>query len=182
MFIGHKNGKISVWDEYLNNKLTKDYHKDFICKMIHKYVDQNTNYLVTASLDQTVCVINLDNNMEITLQQKFDFPIKDIYNIFDYENRDNFFIVLSNGNIVVLDGSFNQIFENKTKRNSINRKIIPLINNNKNDFIGDYLLISDNGFVDLFRWIKEDSFVTKKNMNHHNNHNNYRGRGKRGGY
>ena len=110
---------------------------------------------------------------------------------------------MGNGNIVVLNDMFNEIFEIKTKNNSIYRKIIPMVNNNKNELIGDFLIISDNSFFDVFRWIKEGSFIMLRNnnnfgnnnnnfgYNHNNNfgyynnnfaHNQGRGRGKRGGF
>jgi len=84
-----------------------------------------------------------------------------------------------------------------------------LVNYNKNDIIGDFLIISDNGFFYVFRWIKEDSFPMLRNNNnfkfnnnnnlvsnnnnfghnnnnfpHNNNfgHNQGRGRGKRGNF
>ena len=206
-FTGHKNGKISVFEasqnEFLHLKLSKnDYHKDSIVKLINKSTEQS-NFLISASNDQSVCVINLDPNLSIVFKKDFNFPIKDIYNCLDYEKRDNFFVVLGNGNIVVLNDMFNEIFEIKTKNNSIYRKIIPMVNNNKNELIGDFLIISDNSFFDVFRWIKEGSFIMLRNnnnfgnnnnnfgYNHNNNfgyynnnfaHNQGRGRGKRGGF
>lgn len=177
-FTGHKNGKISVFEasqnEFLHLKLSKnDYHKDSIVKLICKSTE-NSNFLISASNDQNVCVINLDPNLTIVVKKDFNFPIKDIYNCLDYEKRDNFFIVLGNGNIVVLNDMFNAIFEIKSKHNSIYRKIVPLVNYNKNDIIGDFLIISDNGFFDVFRWIKEDSFPMLRNNNNfkYNNNNN----------
>ena len=180
-FIGHLNGKISVWEsnpnEFLHCKYSSnDYHNGKITKMLLKSVNSNSNYLITSSLDKNVCVINLDSNMQMIIKKQFESEVKDMYNNIDFEGNDNFFIALGNGKIIVLNDSFNQIYEINSRVNSIDRKCVCLNNPQKKENIGNFLIISDGTNIDVNLWIKENSFHVIKN-NHHNFDNNNRGRG-----
>ena len=190
-FIGHLNGKISVWESNSNDFLhckfsSNDYHKNKITKMILKSVDSNSNYLISSSLDKNVCVINLDSNMQMIVKKEFECEVNDIYNNIDYEGRDNFFIILSNGRIIVLNDSFNPIYEINSRVNAIDRKCISLNNPEKKENIGNFLIISDGNNLDINLWIKENSFnllnnqhkFHNNNNNFHNNHYNNRGDGR----
>ena len=175
------NGKISVWESSSNDFLhckysSNDYHKNKITKMILKSVDSNSNYLITSSLDKNVCVINLDSNMQMIVKKEFESEVKDIYNNIDFEGNDNFFIVLGIGKIIVLNDSFNPIYEINTRVNSIDRKCVCLNNPQKKENIGNFLIISDSANIDVNLWIKENSFHLIRNNNHHN-FDNHRGKG-----
>ena len=154
--------------------------------MILKSVDSNSNYLISSSLDKNVCVINLDSNMQMIVKKEFECEVNDIYNNIDYEGRDNFFIILSNGRIIVLNDSFNPIYEINSRVNAIDRKCISLNNPEKKENIGNFLIISDGNNLDINLWIKENSFnlinnqhkFHNNNNNFHNNHYNNRGDGR----
>ena len=187
-FIGHKNGKISVWKVDSNNflecfKSSSDYHNNEITKMILKSVDENSNYLITSSIDKSVCVINLDSNMSLIEKKVFEESVKDIYNNIDFEGRDNFFVVLSNGKIIVLNDSFNSIYEINTRVSSSFRNCVSLINPQKSELMGNFLIISDGTNIDINIWIKEGSYKLIQNPNGNNGHsNNNNFRGGIGGY
>ncbi len=146
--------------------------------MILKSVDENSNYLITSSIDKSVCVINLDSNMSLIEKKVFEESVKDIYNNIDFEGRDNFFVVLSNGKIIVLNDSFNSIYEINTRVNSSFRNCVSLINPQKSELMGNFLIISDGTNIDINVWIKEGSYKLIQNPNGnngHNNNNNFRG-------
>jgi hypothetical protein len=151
--------------------------------MILKSVDENSNYLITSSIDKSVCVINLDSNMSLIEKKVFEESVKDIYNNIDFEGRDNFFVVLSNGKIIVLNDSFNSIYEINTRVNSSFRNCVSLINPQKSELMGNFLIISDGTNIDINVWIKEGSYKLIQNPNGNNGHsNNNNFRGGIGGY
>ena len=96
----------------------------------------------------------------------------------DFDNQSVFIISLKNGIIKVLNNQFEFLFDIISRFN-INkpRKVITL----KNQFIsqdntkGDFVLITEGNLIDIYAWIKFDSFKPdfhgKKNFGINNNNN-----------
>ena len=189
---GHKSGFLSFWEPtngvYLQCKEQKQISDKAINKILLTKLSDNNFYLILCCSDKTVKIFSFERNDVIQLFN-YDDEIMDITVANDYDNQSVFLISLKNGILKVFNNKFEFLFD-ITSRFNINkqRKLITM----KNQFIsqdnskGDFVLITEGNLIDIYTWIKPDSFKpefhnkknninnnNKMNNNMNNNNNNY---------
>ncbi len=181
---GHLNGNISFYNS--NDKtlmafnFIRKIHDSSINKIYIKSNVPNNTFLITLGKDNFLKVFSVDNNLnEIKSLKVNDEPV-DIIEDLDFEQRNNFIVSMNNGNIIVLNNDFQEIFDIKSRYNCFSQRIVISIqnpqnvnNNNQNSNIGNFLLITDGKYLDINAWIKTNSFHINKHHNNHNNNNNF---------
>ena len=162
---GHQSGKISTWQSNNGINLQKQGEQKITDKsinkmLIRKFAD-NKEYLILCCSDKTLKVFSFEVGQVVKTFQLED-EVMDIKTANNYDNQNVFIISLKNGLLKVFDDKLNFLF-NINSRNNINktRKIISMKNLSQDKSMGDYVLITEGNFIDMYRWIKPGSFKPK---------------------
>ena len=194
---GHSSGFISFWTPGSIPLLTKNteskLHQGKVNKISVKIVNEQTTYIMTCGDDMVLKLLNFEKNMEEVTSLKFNFGVVERFEAFDIgaendaKSKDNFFVILANGEVVVLNEAFREIFKIKESQS---RRLITSVKNPQNfgekpnSSYGDFIVLTRGNSFEIYVWIPE--FKTENSHQHHfTSHTNYphggRGRG-RGGY
>ena len=179
---GHQSGKISTWQSINGINLQKQGELKLsekpINKMLLSKLSDNNDYLILCCSDKTLKIFSFETN-QIVNEVKLEDEVMDIKTANNYDNQNVFIISLKNGLLKVFDDKLNFLF-NINSRNNINktRKIISMKNLSQDKSMGDYVLITEGNFIDMYRWIKPGSFKPKfqggpTKTNNNNNNMNY---------
>lgn len=188
-FCGHINGVLSIWkpgqNAFLQCDKSSKVHDDCINKICIKTVNEYSNYVITCSKDKFIKVFNLEADLNMIFVKQFSCSVHDVFNVTDFEGKDCFIVSLSDGSLSCVNGNFENLFEIKSRNNYIGpRYSLKFTNPFQNETLGNFLIITDGGNLDVNCWIKEGSFITQKKNNHphpqHNNRGGYYNRGGRG--
>ena len=175
LICGHASGHISNWllnDEqpYLKNTLLRKIHNKKINKMI---MDTNNN-IISVSADKTLKVHTLE---ETICYKVIDFQdeVMDIKKVNDLENKINYIISLKNGMINVYNTEFKNTFNIMNRSNIFKTRYVLSIsnlNNNNDNNKENYVLITEDNKIDLYKWNKKEEIKRyKKNFNYNNKFN-----------
>ena len=161
---GHGSGHISFWKPidqkpYLQNTSISRIHIGHINEIICDKNSENLDILISCSSDKTVKVHSVEDTICFKVIN-FEEEVIDIKKVFNMENEVNYIISLKNGTLKVFNSSFKDIFEipNRSNSNNSNRIIVNInnSNNNENTNKGNYLLISEENKINIYKWIKKE--------------------------
>ena len=166
MVCGLENGYISILnfkkktverEKILEEKLNIKVHDKHINKVINKHVNDYTNYILTASQDNSVKILNYEKGLTVCYTKTFLLPVVNIFMTVDYLNNELFCIAFEEGTINVLNNEFEILFDipshsvTKVKRNGIN-----FINTNKTEKEGNFFVLDDNNCIECNIWINQE--------------------------
>ena len=174
----HASGHISFWEPiveypYLKNNEPKKIHMDAINNFICDKNTNNEDILITCSSDKTIKIHSLD---ELVCFQVINFneEVIDIKKIFDYEGQSYFIVNLKNGILKIYDASFKEVLIIPNSSNTNNNKhvlnIIKSSNNYENENNEDYILISEDNKINIYKWVKneEKKHIEQSNKGNYN--------------
>ena len=114
-----------------------------------------------------------DNKVENIIN--FEDEVMDIKLVKDFEQNKVFIVSLKNGKLKGYNESFSFIFDIPSRFNiNKTRYVLALSNlnqdynnngNTNNNIKGDFLLITEGKFIDVFNWIKPGSFKVNHSKN-----------------
>ena len=178
---GHGNGLLSIWHSKPNIFLEKikenKIHNNSI-NNIFKISENNINF-ITCSSDKTINICQMidDRNVNISKNLNFQDEIIGIKLVSDFNNQRIFILIFKNGGLKGLNENLDCLFDIESRfQTKKTRYVIPLcsINTSDNNNKEDLLLISEDNKIDIFKWIKEGSFVVDLNKIHKNNIQNHK--------
>ena len=161
---GHGSGHISFWkpsneSPYLQNTSISRIHIGPINKIICDKNTENLDILITCSSDKTVKIHSIEDTICFKVIN-FEEEVIDINKVFNMENETNYIISLKNGSLKVFNSSFKEIFEipSRSNPNNSTRLIVNLNNSNNNNNMnkGNYLLISEDNKINIYKWNKKE--------------------------
>ena len=161
---GHGSGHISFWKPidqkpYLQNTSISRIHTGPINEIICDKNSENLDILISCSSDKTVKVHSVEDTVCFKVIN-FEEEVIDIIKVFNMENEVNYIISLKNGTLKVFNSSFKEIFEipSRSNTNNTTRLVVNInnSNNNENTNKGNYLLISEENKINIYKWIKKE--------------------------
>ena len=167
---GHASGLMSIWkpqpEVYLKFLQSERLHNGPINAILCVQLSNNKNYLISCSSDKTIKIYCMEDN-KVEKIINFEDEVMDIKLAKDFEQNKIFIVSLKDGKLNCYNESFSFIFDIPSRFNiNKTRYVLALSNSNQNDnngntnnnIKGDFLLITEGKFIDVFNWIKPGSF------------------------
>ena len=165
---GHKNGYLTTWvpvqDTYMNKEGELKVSDSAINK-ITTITFANKEYLILCCSDKTVKLLSLASSSVENISAQFEDEVMDIKIVKNLDNQDLLLISLKNGLIKILNVNLISLFDIPSRFGVVNtRQIISLNNPEKTPDKGDFILITEGNRIDVFNWVKQNSFKTPNNI------------------
>ena len=185
LICGHSSGHISFWkpindNPYLENISISRIHIGPINDIIFDKNSDNIDILISCSSDKTLKVHSIEDTICFNVID-FEEEAIAIKKVFNSDNAPFYIISLKNGILKVFNALFKEIFEipNRSNMNTI-RFVISINNsnnNNENTNKENYLLISEENKIDIYKWNKKEEKEEEKkveiNKSYEKNQNSY---------
>ena len=163
LICGHASGHISIWKPikeypFLKNTSVSRIHAGPINKIIYSKNSENIDIIISCSSDKTVKVHSIEDTICFDVL-KLNDEVINLEKLIDLKKQINYIISLKNGILKVYNASFNEVFE-IPKRTNINQpRLVININNCKNNEGNndDYILITEENKVDLYKWKNKEN-------------------------
>ena len=165
LICGHASGHISIWKTsteypFLKNTSISRIHAGPINKIIYNKNAENINCIISCSSDKTVKVHSIEDTICFDVL-KFNEEVINLEKVIDLKKQINFVISLKNGILKVYNASFNEVLEIPKRMNINLPRLVTNINNcNNNNNEGnnnDYILITEENKVDIYKWTNKEN-------------------------
>ena len=162
----HSDGTFSIWQPGKNPLLQcieKRKLFDSAINIVKSQTFENQIYFFMCSQDKKMKIFDPSNNLNVIKELDFEEEVNNIYFIKDYDKNDRFIVALKNGGLTMYTSAFDS------------SSIIPdRFNISKERFIlykSDKIIITEKDKIEIFKIIKEGSFIldNNKRMNKFNN-------------
>ena len=164
LICGHGSGHISFWrpineSPYLQSIFISRIHIGPINEIIFDKNSENSDILISCSSDKTVKIHSIEDTICFKVIN-FEEEVINIKKIFNPENEANYIISLKNGILKVFNSLFKEIWEIPSRSNTNNtiRLVVNInnSNNNENTNKGNYLLISEENKIIVYKLNKKE--------------------------
>ena len=162
----HSDGTLSIWQPG-GNPLLQCIEKrklfNSAINIVKSQTFENQLYFFMCSQDKQMKIFDPSNNLNVIKVLNFEEEVKNIYFIKDYDKNDRFIIALKNGGLIMYTSAFNSFTIIPDRFNTLKERFIL----NKLDKI----IITEKDKIEIFKIIKEGSFIVNNNekMNKFNN-------------
>ena len=172
LICGHGSGHISIWkpikeNPYLQNTSISRIHIGPINEIIIDKNSENIDILISCSSDKTVKIHSIEDNVCFNVID-FNEEAIDIKKVFNSDNESYYIISLKNGILKVFNTLFKEMFYIPTRSNTNNTRFVININNsnnnNENENKKNYLLISEDNKIDIYKWNKKEEKEEEKKV------------------
>ena len=185
LICGHSSGHISFWkpindNPYLENISISRIHIGPINDIIFDKNSDNIDILISCSSDKTLKVHSIEDTICFNVID-FEEEAIAIKKVFNSDNAPFYIISLKNGILKVFNALFKEIFEIPSRSNTNTIRFVININNsnnnNENTNKENYLLISEENKIDIYKWNKKEEKEEEKkveiNKSYEKNQNSY---------
>lgn len=187
LLCGHGSGHISFWEPineypYLKISSLRRIHIGAINKLICEKNSDNEDILISCSSDKTIKIHSLEDTVCFQIIN-FNEEVIYIKKVYDYDGEVYYITSLKNGILKIYNISFKEVLEIPNRSNTNNTRyvlnIIKTNHNNDNDSKEDYILVSEDNKIDIYKWLKKVDInkVSEKiiyNKNHYGKIWNYK--------
>ena len=180
----HGSGHISFWEPineypYLKNTSLRRIHLGPINNIILEKNSNNEDILISCSSDKTIKIHSLEETVCFQVIN-FNEEVIDIKKILNFDGETYYIISLKNGILKLYNASFKEVLEIPNRSNTNNtRYVLNIIKSNINNDNGskeDYILITEDNKIDVYKWTKKEDNKSNKDSEKINYNKNYYGK------